>query len=899
MKNTELVVLADLHANVWLRQNPSPDFRMNQLLTLADRVSQEMIRRETEHLAIAGDLIDSWNVEPKVIKTLFGFFSRIIAAIPTVRIYFIVGQHDLLKYDDYSTANSYIYEALDIFPKNVFYMHGKSITLNDTSIYFSNFSRNPDDTKLNYPPTPHDVWISHVTLGFGHEVDSPNYALGVFGDIHDYYDSGKNHSVMTPFQHYPHQPRDGKIGIIELDGPRSRFYRINSDDPEHGFEFLKLQMSAAPAKADTALPEISVEKFDASNVNRLIEEEVTKHGLAAVHGEVKKAALPLPVDFNFSLKKLVIDNFRSVDHMELDFGKLGPITYIQGDNGSGKSTIFNAITTAFVGDKKLLEQKNNLAGKKDEVRIQLWLEYEGREFYLDRWGKNNLRFKAGEELIELGKRQQQKELEKYLPFLSYFKFFYLRPNAHYWEGLDKEEFMKVLFNLNIFDSLQAESARIAKEKTRAAKQDRLGIAAMDGKIASYDVTIGSYKKELEEIGEVLDLDWLERMAREENSLYVATKQAYERHQAALKSLEAPAPVPPPESREATEASLRTAESGLKAAEAGIGEYHAAKAKAAALASQISNMERSVVTCPNCGHTVSGSKKEDIDAAREALARLQEDLRSRAAPASTADLAKKVSLLRTSLAAWDRYEKDAAARARLEASAKDLEGKYASAKADLAAKLDEIGGFKKHAEGAEFLSAQKTRAVRHRMVLQHLEQAEDARGQVVPQRESLQSEAEALEKEASEYLRYSDLFDVSTVNSVPNAILNKLVSHLNTDFIQFESMKTDEDDEKRFEITVSINVDGKWISYEHASTGQKILMDQFILIRVTSFLGGSGLIMMDEPYTNLDMEKLEEAVRLLKEINSSRILITSHTSLFSNYDSVIRVRRVNGITRVER
>ena len=899
MKNNEILVLADLHANVWLRQSPEPDYRMNQMLTLADRVAQEMQRRDTEHLAIAGDLIDSWNVEPKVIKTLFGFFSRLITAIPSIKIYFIVGQHDLLRYDDYTTANSYIYEALDIFPENVFYMHDKSLCINNTTIYFSNFSRNKDDTKLNYPPVYHDIWISHVTLGFGHVVDSPNYSLGVFGDIHDYVDDGKNHSVMTPYQHYPHQPKDGKIGVIELKGKDSRFYRINSDDPEHGFEFLKLKMNVAEEeKEKEALPELKIEKFDATNVNRLIEEEVSKHGLAHIHSEAAKAEMPMPVNFNFQLKRLEIDNFRSVKHLEVDFSRLGAITYIQGDNGSGKSTIFNAITTAFVGDKKLLEQKNNRAGKKDEVRIQLWLEYEGREFYLDRWGKNNLRFKAGEELIELGKRQQQKELEKYLPFLGYFQYFYIRPNSHYWESMDKEQFMKVLFNLNVFDSLVSESKRLVKERNREIKAAKLKAAEIDGKIASFRETAAGYEKELEEIGTVLDLEWIEKMAKEENEAYVKTKSAYERHLAAKSRLELPMPVAPETQKADAEAEIQRLEKSIRDAEQINSNAAALQAKSAALLNEISNMKKRSVVCPNCGHTVSGASKEDIDRMQETY----EKTRAEAAAAagqrvSTAELSRQLSKSREVIAAWVKYQKDIESRNKDAERVQVTETEYNEAKEILVKKCQEIGGFHKHAECVEFLSKEKERAVRHRSVSVHLDQAEDSIKKLEPEKDALIKKTAELEKEVGEFEKYISLFDVSTVNSIPNTILNKLVSHLNTDMIKFESMKVDEDEEQEFEINVSINVDGQWISYEHASTGQKILMDQFILIRVTSFLGGSGLIMMDEPYTNLDAEKLEEAVKLLQEIKSSRILITSHTSLFANYDSIIRVRRTDGVTEV--
>ena len=143
-------------------------------------------------------------------------------------------------------------------------------------------------------------------------------------------------------------------------------------------------------------------------------------------------------------------------------------------------------------------------------------------------------------------------------------------------------------------------------------------------------------------------------------------------------------------------------------------------------------------------------------------------------------------------------------------------------------------------------------------------------------------------------KYNQLFDIHAQGSIPLAVLNKLVKYLNNDRVKFEPVKKDDE----FNIDAFINVKGNWISYNEASDGQKCYLDIFILIRITEFLDGIGLLVMDEPISNMDPEYVKDACDLIPEINAETILISSHTKL-EGYDHLISVEQDDrGITNVK-
>jgi len=890
--NENLIVISDLHLDVWLRNNPDgqPEYRMRtQPMKLAERLTDVMKEYKTNYLIIAGDIINSWNVQPKVMQVLWDFYTKLITDNPDIYIGYIVAQHDSRNYHDNSFDNSYVHAAIKMFPNNVHYVHEKELNLNGTSIYISNYSR----TTPYYPPHYCDVWISHVPLGFV-ELNSPNYSLGVFGDIHNIYDNGKDHSICPPFQLHAHEYRYGKIGLIRLKGKLSTFERLDSDTPH--FQFLKLErtihnFSTQDKQEETGLKLEEREELSKDNVMDMIDEEVKKYKLNHIHALIDKEKIPPTINFNFKIHKIVIDNVRSIEHLELDFDKLEGITYLRAENGAGKSSIFYAISTAFTGDKKMLNEK--MIDAKGDMRIQLWMDYDGSKYYIDRWENNNLAFTKDGEKIQLGKRATQPELEKYIPWINYFNYFYLKPNSQYFGNLDKTEFMKVLFNLTIFDYLSTEAQNRAKMKEKEVRANNKEITALEAKSQSLEQLKSDYEKQLKAIDlkyKKSDLESSKDLFNQYNLICVekSTKLStakeqlakYEKETSEFKGVEINSNI--------VQLALDTYNSA-EDVNKGIEEL---ERQLRSLKGELDYCKSSVKTCPNCGKQLSGSTPEEIQEKEKGVKRLQDKL----------DATTKIDLTKL----WDDYSTKKKQLADYKANeaklnsinSLKLEIELNQSGYDNAHEVMESLAKKFNTDCDNFLSVVDKYLQNHKEALVHemnIQKLGFDLSSVLLDKSKLEKVNEEATKLAEDYQKYSDLFNVATPNSIPYTIMARLVSHLNNEMIKFESTKEGSDD---FDINAYINVDGKWIDYHRASSGQKALLDQFILIRITSFVDGVGLTLLDECYVNLSEDNLENAVKLLKDIKSDKIMIASHTDLFSNYDNLLNIRRINGKTLVE-
>ncbi len=81
------------------------------------------------------------------------------------------------------------------------------------------------------------------------------------------------------------------------------------------------------------------------------------------------------------LQRLLLENFKQYANLDLEFreGLIGII----GKNGSGKSSIFDGILLCLFGSTVSTDKsfyKTSWAGKKDNVRLELWLEVAGKKY---------------------------------------------------------------------------------------------------------------------------------------------------------------------------------------------------------------------------------------------------------------------------------------------------------------------------------------------------------------------------------------------------------------------------------------------------------------------------------------------------------------------------------------
>ena len=878
-KNEYCLCVSDLHLSNWPNQSPEPNYRkITQPMALADRIIQLLQEYNTDCLFILGDLIDSWNEDPSVINVLIQMYRKIIDAHPNVYIGYIEGQHDMFIRDRYEVDNSYVHIAAKLFPNNVHYCHKTLLEINNTSIFLSSFSRK----EPIYPEQKVNVFLSHITLGQT-IVDESKFDLCVAGDIHALYDEGKCHSCSPAIPIYAHEEQQGWISLIHLQGENSTFKRLPSDSDN--FHFLRLQRTTTRQieSKNSANQEIV---FDNSKIMDMIQEEVKKNGIETVHNLMDLKNIPNVIDFKVKFKKLIIDNVRSIQHLELNLEDLAGINYLAGDTGSGKSTIFYSLFTALLGDKKdSLQRKNNTVTKKP-LKLQLYLTYNNQEFYICRTIKD-LKFTVNGEDVTGSKKETQQRIEEYLPFVKYCNYFYLKANKHYFDNIDKTELMKVLFNLEIFSYLENQAHELFKAKNRDIKEIENNLLSKHSNIELRQNDLLKANTSLEglEMPKIKQSDI-------EPSITLYNKQflTVSDYRRSLKSVEQEVEtkrnfIKDFEEQHDNIQNLESLKQEIDSCKHQNESVNQCKYNIVSLKSKLQVLKNvKVTTCPHCGKVIQGQDIATINRLETELKQYEEQYKY----AELIDLEVLLKIQQGTKTYYD-YLKDV----------QEKEPKIQKAKAIIDKIENELQAIlnKYNCKDKAELDGFYHEIISKEQVYNQLQnQIKDLKTEIV----NLNSEIKDLEKQKLEIVNFKDLiekymnlFDIENIESIPYSILKKLVSCLNTDNIKFVASTSDGE----FEVNAYIKIGNQWISYEDCSDGQKNFLDIYILIRISSFMNGIGFLAMDEPIANMSAEYVQEAGKLLSEIKAQTILISSHCH-FEGYDRVIKVALTDkGLTKV--
>lgn len=892
--NKNIICIGDLHLSHWIRNNPEKDYRMKiQPRKLAERISELMKEYDTDYFFLLGDLIDSWDEDPSVINVLKNFYQVIIDSNPDAYIGFIEGQHDLLIRDKYKDDNSYIHLVASVFPKNVHYMHDKYLKINNTTLYFSSFHRkNPI-----YPSEHVNIFFSHITFGFNHKIDDSNFDLCVAGDIHSIYDSGKCHSTCTPYQHYAVEEKIGYISVISLNGKDSKFKRVKSDSEK--FEFLKFEnkVSRKVRKIEDN-NEVDV-KINDSDIMKLIQNEISKEKLESIHSMMDLTKIPVPMNFNFKLHQIIIDNIRSIDHLEINFDELSGINYIYGLSGAGKSTIFYSIITAIIGPKSketFIAKRNKIT--KGPMRIQLWLTYDNKEYYIDRHPAE-LEFKINDDSKKMSMRDTQKLIDKELSFAKYYKYFYIKAKSSYFGSLDKSELMSVLFNLKIFDLLFKQSESLMKKMHKNCKKYTEDIIALKSEVKQIESEIELNKNELNKFNEIKEsedelkskIDEIQYLKSEYNK-YQNEISKYEIRLNEIKSLLLNYEIASNFSIEEINKELDSSKLKLSNIQNENAEFISNKKQLERLINSLDREKnRKIPLCPHCNKPLESLNESHIKEIQNEIESLKSKINEKYL-LNTQDLINYINTLNNNIYAKKKYDglinESELVEGKINHSkdkSEDLKSKILKIESDYSMNIEETINY-----FINQISKIKER-MRLEQVVLRLENSKNEKSKLIDELRLKRSKDDEIEKLAN---KYNELFDIENPKAINFRILKKLVHYLSTENIKFESTKG----ENEFNINVYIKIKNQWISYSEASDGQKNYLDIFILIRITEFLNGVGLLIMDEPLTNMDKNYIDEACNLIPEINAETILITSHTRI-SGYDHRIEVElNDEGLTRVK-
>ena len=345
-----VLIISDIHIGDY----PDYEYRRFQRLDnyplYAKRICQIAKENGVQYLFILGDTTDQPTNRPYIqrrLKQVFSIFSNYFK-----KVFYILGQHDLdSRLFDYKSPDS---TSIHLFaPDNFEYINRKIIQLGGRTIAAADFS---DDQDLSWIIKPVDIFLGHVTIntsGFGQEIDYSKFTIGFAGDIH--YPCSKNnlHSIGMSVQRYFSDAVDGTCVLLNLDdlswkrilvdADRELFTRYLKvpDESQEGFS-AELNSQGVPKEFRVYSPNtteaseeiVTTVDSRATTINEVAEELCKANKISDVLGLVQSKYVDTGfVDLNFKLKKLYIENVRSIEKAEINFEKLGGVSFIQGNNG--------------------------------------------------------------------------------------------------------------------------------------------------------------------------------------------------------------------------------------------------------------------------------------------------------------------------------------------------------------------------------------------------------------------------------------------------------------------------------------------------------------------------------------------------------------------------------------
>ena len=320
-------------------------------------------------IVICGDLLHVSAPPPIVVNAVFDFLSVLSQAAG--RVHVLCGNHDM----DARSYEGRQYTLLSICDRipGIYYRDDEIVYFGSRRGYCLGYrdnwvdvarqrmrSEGPIDIVFGHV-MPYGVKIGHDDLVLSHGQDLSKIDCLMFvGDIHRHQTLYQGRVVVPgcPIQNSFNDPE--KPGFIILNPQNLKWVRHETETPK--WKFLKFSRNEQanddpytifrPVR-DTKTANVQKQVEHNLHVFKTIDEVIEHESLQDVHakilGEVSKEARQ-GVDLTFSLRRLRIENFRSISHFVWNDIDNKGVIIISGQNGTGKSSLISAILFALTGE---------------------------------------------------------------------------------------------------------------------------------------------------------------------------------------------------------------------------------------------------------------------------------------------------------------------------------------------------------------------------------------------------------------------------------------------------------------------------------------------------------------------------------------------------------------------
>lgn len=419
-----------------------PLFRLNQFEKLAQRFLDISQNNEVDSLIIAGDFFHVAAPRPLIVNRAIEFLERLTEKL---HVYIIHGNHDLDTRSS-SGKDSTLLTVCNRLPR-VHYCHKEFVKIDGCQFYFLGWvPQTEEEIEVLKSKGGTDVFIGHFqpgTVRIGQRgyfleggltiPNTPPWKIGFVGDIHTHQVTTGNLVIPgVPVQHNFNDPPDP--GVILFDTKTALWERIPTCVPGK-WDFLQLIITdeSLPTqewtvvRSETQTESIQLQRtFEKRlDIPAVIQEQVTHHHLETLHMTLLSCVpkeVCEEVNLNFILLKIIIHNFRSIEHFEwtIDEG----VVLLYGKNGTGKSSLVNAIMFALSGEGagRALKRKGS-----DSLFVEVTLFYGGFKHTLRRGWSTSGKFSYWINDIEQQAENQRAlgvKIEENLSFLRFSDLLY-------------------------------------------------------------------------------------------------------------------------------------------------------------------------------------------------------------------------------------------------------------------------------------------------------------------------------------------------------------------------------------------------------------------------------------------------------------------------------------------
>jgi DNA repair exonuclease SbcCD ATPase subunit/predicted phosphodiesterase len=505
------MLISDIHLRDYHRFNKTPQERLKSFVLLAKEIVKIGKQQDVDTMLIGGDIVDKNTLSPAELHTLFSMFTILAKHF---RIYSVIGNHDAKSKKDIRSYDTVV-TLLEDLDDNITFHHQEILEIGGRKIAFENWMPEYD---LSWIEEPVDLYLSHATIdydqtgmyGMDTSVFKDKFTYGVFGDIHVNRQIENFISIGNTKQESLSDRHQGGVMIMDLE---DLSYKRIPIDPDHKM-FLHLTTTEVegdegwvdregnnmtykiyrPKRIKGKVRNFEIPKV--TDIDSRTNSVMKTAGLVKLHKTIKDESVYEPIDFNFSLTELNIENFRSIRKYKVDLTKDYNVTGIV---GSGKSSLILALYYSMIGNKSL---KNLIKIGHKFCRLKLTLSYQGIEYVILRGtDTGDYGLKVGNKDLKFNtKAEFEKSVMDYLPFLKYHESFFFNSWAGELLGsLKVDKRYEILAKYYRLDSL----ASYNEVATNKYKLEKKSLKELEREVDSIKFLSKSRKEDVEQLEEQL------------------------------------------------------------------------------------------------------------------------------------------------------------------------------------------------------------------------------------------------------------------------------------------------------------------------------------------------------------------------------------------------------------